>query len=227
MALGYGGSGALKTQLVQRVANIRGAGNLGQGGRDGIRDGRGGLVWSVNQSVVDPRATASNLGVPTEVVRAAEVIFEGLGPVAAQLWPERFLNAIVTGGNTVNTWAAFSQWLLGTQLATADPPDAPCATLAALFGRWITGGVSLPTQVEWDAARVLAQGDLAAVILRRKQAARTALALWLPASQTSSSPVTPRCVAVALGEAAQAAVSGAVAWANMSDQLVTVLQAAT
>jgi hypothetical protein len=220
----FGGDASLKLLLRARIAQHIQRGELEQGGSDGSTTGRGGAVWAIVGSV-NNGGLATLLGIPVEVCRLYEGIFEGLNRVTALGWPDRFLAAINVGADLTNVWPSWCQWLLGTALAQSDPLDAPCATMAALFGRWVTGGVQLPLQAEWDAALVLAQGDLNAALARRRFAASAAVVLSLPLA-ASASPLRPAAPRRALAAAAQAATIPSAFWISAANQLETIQQAA-
>lgn len=220
--LGFNRDANVKTNLLTQVLAHQSANRLAQGGRDGT-GGTGGLVWSI-VGVVDPTLCAQTLGLPVEIVRAAEATFEGLPPGQAVAWPAQFIGGIVVGGDYTTAWQALAQQIAGGLPTAADHSGAGAA-VADLYGRFVSGVGGIPLQTEWDALKALAAPDLGAQIQKRVFGAQVTTLLCVPNAATA---LLARAgdVARVVASAGQANGSPTAFFVGLSSQLTTLLQAA-
>lgn len=151
--LSFHGDPAIKEKYLARVAAHRAADSLVQG-----------LPWSGTKGCAigctleayDHSRYPIELGVPMELARLEDSIFEGLKPEEAQQWPERFLSAIEVGRDLSMVWPKFAVWMLRdleAKFSARAPKSAKaCGDVAALYDRWIADADDAGAAADADAA---------------------------------------------------------------------------
>jgi hypothetical protein len=159
-------------------------------------------------------AYEEHLGIPVQLARLEDCIFEGLPSEDAKLWPERFSSAISVGADLATVWPKFSLWIL-TDSGLLHPDEATRPSVdavAALYRRWVDG--DMPSQAEWESAAWSAES----AAWSAESAARSAeSAAWSAESAAWSAASAAR-------SAARSAESAA--WKSMADKLVELLEQA-
>ena len=148
----------LKAKYLARVRKHRKADRIIQG--TGWEYGRGCAVGCTLEAY-DHNRYPIELGIPVELAKLEDGIFEGLAKSDAMDWPEMFLGAIPVGADLALVWPRFAHWLLvddehGVIQYAGSHERARSAIqgVADLFARLIAG--DQPTTEEWGAARAAA-----------------------------------------------------------------------
>lgn len=98
-------------------------------------------------------ALAKAMGVPEELLRLADGIFEALPEAEFRHWPHRFAAAIEPGADLGSVWAHFLQWLLFdpawglAALSRRRGREAVFEEVEAYFD-WQAEGLSVPKKLE-------------------------------------------------------------------------------
>ena len=98
-------------------------------------------------------ALAQAMGVPEELLRLADGLFEALPEVAFQAWPARFAEAIQPGADLGGVWAQMLRWMLFdpvwglAALRRRRGPDSVFGDVATYFD-WRTEGLEVPKELE-------------------------------------------------------------------------------
>jgi hypothetical protein len=163
--LAYHNDPAIKAKYLKRVRAHQKADRLVQGtGAEGAGENFRGCAVGCTLEVYDHSRYPIELGIPQELARLEDRIFEGLPVDAAMKWPAQFLSVITPGADLTMVWPRFSLWLLETELGKY--PTSEPAT--ALYRRWIAG--NKPGVEEWrsaaDAAYAADAADAAAYAAR-------------------------------------------------------------
>jgi hypothetical protein len=115
------------------------------------------------------------LGVPVELARLEDQIFERLPKPDAMKWPAAILSAIPVGADLSLVWPRFALWTLhglpAKSLTRSDVKTAVDA-VAELYERWIAG--EKPKTEEWRKARSAAADAAAAAYAAADAAAYAA-----------------------------------------------------
>ncbi len=102
----------LKAKYVRRLEAHRKADELTQGvGWESNGTTKGCAVGCLFHAYDHSRGP-KEIGVPAEILRLEDAIFEGLPRNDAMLWPTRFLKAIKPGTDLSLVWPRFAVWLL-------------------------------------------------------------------------------------------------------------------
>ena len=114
-----------KPELLETLAWYREEDRLAQGGYY-WRNGRGCAVGCTLHEFATGQEERHDLyeelfGIPQELARLEDSIFEGLHPEVAQEWPERFIGSIPKGADLEFAADEFALWILGGE-------DSPMAT---------------------------------------------------------------------------------------------------
>jgi hypothetical protein len=145
--LAYHNDPAIKAKYLKRVRAHQKADRLVQGtGAEGAGENFRGCAVGCTLEVYDHSRYPIELGIPQELARLEDRIFEGLPVDAAMKWPAQFLSVITPGADLTMVWPRFSLWLLETELGKY--PTSEPAT--ALYRRWIAG--NKPGVEEWRSA---------------------------------------------------------------------------
>ena len=159
--LSFHGDQGIKSKYLARVAAHRAADELVQGTT--WSNGKGCAIGCTLETY-DHSLYPIELGVPMELARLEDRIFEALTPEEAQGWPERFLSAIDVGRDLALVWPRFAIWILRdleTKFAARAPKSSKaCGDVAALCDRWVSG--DKPSTEEWGKARSAADAADAA-----------------------------------------------------------------
>ncbi len=107
--LAFHGDPAVKAKYLSRVAAHRAADQLIQG--TGWNGRRGCAVGCTLESYNHSRYPIE-LGIPVELARLEDRLFELLPVADAMAWPERFLSAIEPGANLSKVWTQWAIWML-------------------------------------------------------------------------------------------------------------------
>lgn len=99
----------LKQSVLAEMAGHRAADNLvkGQYWEDGKGCAVGCLLKNGNHEEYEDK-----FGIPAQLARLEDSIFEGLPNDQAMLWPERFLSAFEVGKDYSKVWNHFAVWML-------------------------------------------------------------------------------------------------------------------
>jgi hypothetical protein len=177
----------------------------------------------------DHGAYETELGIPEELARLEDCIFEGQTNGHAKEWPGRFLGAIRPGANLSLVWPKFAVRLLtdkdfGVAALVKDNPivGGVIRDVAALYERTING--DRPTPEEFlkaaEAARVAgaAWAERAAEAAGDAWAERAAGAAWAERAAEAAGD--------AWAERAAGAEAKRLHWARCADWLVELLEGA-
>ena len=224
---------AVKAKYLARVREHRKADRLIQG--TGWENGRGCAVGCTLEAYEHDRYPIE-LGIPVELGKLEDEIFESLRRVEAMKWPEAFLEAIPVGADLSLVWPRFAHWLLvddehGVIQYAGSHKGARTAIqgVADLFARRIAGND--PTTEEWAAARAAAGAAARAASWGASWAAPLAAAgaawsaVWAaPLAAARAARVAARAAA---GDAAGVAgAAGADAFKSQSTRLLQLLREA-
>ena len=223
MTLAFHNDPKLKAKYLARVRDHRKADRLIQG--TGWEYGRGCAVGCTLEAY-DHNRYPIELGIPVELARLEDGIFEGLARSDAMDWPEAFLDAIPVGADLSLVWPRFAHWLLvddehGVIQYAGSHEGARTAIqgVADLFARRIAGND--PTTEEWAAARAAlgdaacaaewaALGDAACAAARAAEwAAEWAVARAARAARAAAGAAAGDVARAAAGDAARAARAAA------------------
>jgi hypothetical protein len=217
--LAYHGDPATKEKYIARVRAHRAAERLVQGRTwQGPRGSEKGCAIGCTLEAYDHHRYPIELGVPVELARLEDRIFEGLDVETAMAWPERFLSAIRPGADLSGVWPKFAIWLLEVMCAKSDAAKP----VASLYRRRLEG--SEPTRADWLAARDSARVVRDAAYTRRNK-------IWddYYAARRRAAASRPEAVAAAeaavVAEAAVAAAAVAVAVAEAEAEAEAVAEA--
>jgi len=100
-------------------------------------------------------ALAKKMGVPEELLRLADGLFEALPDGEFQKWPRRFANAIEPGADLHSVWAQVLQWLLfdpswGLAALGRRQGREPVFEAVEAYFDWQTEGLAVPQSLEKD-----------------------------------------------------------------------------
>ncbi len=107
--ISYHGKPAIKRKYLARVRAHRKADDFLQG--QGSYDGKGCAV-ACTMHKYDHALYETEIGVPIELARLEDSIFEGLSKADCKAWPVRFIAAIPVGKDLSLVWPKFAVWLL-------------------------------------------------------------------------------------------------------------------
>lgn len=149
--LAYHNNQAIKATYLARVRAHRKADELikGQYWKNGKGCAVGCTVHSSSHADYE-----IELGIPEQLARLEDAIFEGLPNGMAKRWPEKFLSAIKPGADLSLVRHRFAAWLLsaGSGLLKIVPENKSfIAAVAALHQR--AGRGEIVSDAEWSAAR--------------------------------------------------------------------------
>ena len=107
--LAYHGKPAIKAAILAQLAHHRAADEIVKGRywENGKGCAVGCTLHSSNHAEYETR-----FGIPQMLARLEDCIFEGLPNAIAQLWPERFMSAILPGTDLSRIGWQFQYWLL-------------------------------------------------------------------------------------------------------------------
>ena len=108
--LAYHNDNNLKQSVLAEMRDHKEADELVQG-YGYWEDGKGCAVGCLIKGN-DHQEYESKFGIPAQLARLEDSIFEGLPKELAQQWPERFLGAIKVGADLSRVWSEFAYWLL-------------------------------------------------------------------------------------------------------------------
>ena len=149
--LAFHGKPEIKQFYMDRVRKHREADELIQG--TGWHRGKGCAVGCTLEEY-DHNKYPVRLGVPVELARLQDSLFERLPKEDALAFPEQFLGAIPVGADLSMVWPRFALWALEDQehgvLSFQGQRDAIQA-IAALYREWIETGTCPPLQ-QWSEA---------------------------------------------------------------------------
>ncbi|HXC63997.1 MAG TPA: hypothetical protein VNZ67_06540, partial [bacterium] len=98
-------------------------------------------------------ALAQAMGVPEELLRLADGLFEALPEAAFKSWPARFAEAIPSGADLGGVWAQMLRWMLFdpawglAALGRRHGPDSVFGDVETYFD-WRTEGLEVPRALE-------------------------------------------------------------------------------
>jgi hypothetical protein len=98
---------------------------------------------------------AKAMGVPEELLRLADGLFEALPEGEFQKWPRRFAAAIPTGADLGSVWALLLQWLLfdpawGLAALGRRHGREPVFDAVETYFDWHAEGLAVPSAMEQD-----------------------------------------------------------------------------
>ena len=112
----YHGDAALKASVLAQMAEHRKQDQIAQGFYWRNGDGKPFRGCAVGCLTHDPEGGhhlyEANWGIPEVLAHLEDSLFESLPVDQAQLWPERFLDAIPVGADLTNVWPRFAVWLM-------------------------------------------------------------------------------------------------------------------
>ena len=112
----YHGDAALKASVLAQMAEHRKQDQIAQGFYWRNGDGKPFRGCAVGCLTHDPEGGhhlyEANWGIPEVLAHLEDSLFESLPVDQAQLWPERFLDAIPVGAHLTNVWPRFAVWLM-------------------------------------------------------------------------------------------------------------------
>lgn len=229
---------AIKTKYLERLRTHRELDHLTQGvGWENNGETRGCAVGCTLEAY-DHARYPIELGIPEDLARLQDAIFEGLPRADALAWPEQFLGTIREGADLSLVWPRFALWLL----AAADSPmragashefvrDA-VAGVAALYRQWVATGTR-PTASEAESAAESAEERAAGAAWlageRDASAAGSAAlaaasAAWVMTESAAESAASAVALAAESAEESAAAIAAWIAaWQSMRDRLLVEL----
>jgi hypothetical protein len=141
---------AVKAKYLKRVRAHAKADRLIQG--MGWENGRGCAIGCTLENY-DHSRYPIELGVPLELARLEDCIFERLPKADAMKWPAAFLSAIPVGADLSMVWPRFALWML-RGLPELTRPDVKAAVdgVVTLYEQWVDLGVK-PAAEKWRKAR--------------------------------------------------------------------------
>ena len=152
----------------------------------------------------------TELGIPRQVARLEDVIFEALENGASKAWPERFLNSIKPGADLRLVWPHFALRLLtdpehGMEKIAKDFPTTLSAIkkVSALFERVVDGGTVAADEWAAEAAAAAAAGRWAAAAEAAEAAAAEAAARAAAAAEASAAAAAAWSAARAAARSSQ------------------------
>ena len=170
---------------------------------------------------------ANRLGIPLELTRLQDAVFEGLAKEQALGWPTRFAEAMPVGRDLGMVWPKLALWLLSDEesgvirFARSDRSKDAILGVSKLYERWVAG--SKPPPVDWQEARSAAYAAYSA-------AAYAAAAAADAAADAAAAYADAAADAADYADAAAAAYAHADArrihWGKIADKLVELLRTA-
>jgi hypothetical protein len=161
--IAYHGDPAIKDKYLARVRRHRAEDQLVKG--QYWKDGKGCAVGCTIHGG-EHRRYETELGIPIQLARIEDGLFEALPNGEAQAWPEAFLDAIPVGANLYIPYWQFMRWLLidpeegVIRFAKREKTKQAIENVGALYGRLLDGGTV--SEEEWRNARAYAAADAAA-----------------------------------------------------------------
>jgi hypothetical protein len=220
--LAYLGKQSVKDTFLSRVRQHREADEIVQG-YGYWQDGKGcavGCTIHIDGDGNPHEQYETQLGIPSQIARLEDAIFEGLPTDLAKLWPERFLTAIKPGADISRVWHQFASWLLSdSQLLTITDENREAISAVVRLHAHAAAGEQ-PSEAAWSAASEAAWSAASAAA---SDAASEAA--W-SAARAAAYAAARDAASEAASEAAWSAASSA-AYVAMSDKLIELLQAAT
>ena len=160
--LAYNNDESLKQSILAEMAGHREADRLVQG-HGYWEDGKGCAVGCLIKSG-DHREYETRFGIPCALAFLEDRIFEGLPEAEAQIWPERFLNAIPTGADLSMVVSKLMYWLMtdpdGIRKHARPDELKAIEAIAELYKNRLHG--KEPSIENWLSARNAAAYDVAA-----------------------------------------------------------------
>jgi|GEM_PF-2877555 hypothetical protein len=107
-------------------------------------------------------ALALAMGVPEELLRLADGLFEALPEEAFRAWPARFAEAIPPGADLGGVWAQMLRWMLFdpawglAALGRRHGPDSVFGDVETYFD-WRTEGLEVPKELEEGLGKAIEQ----------------------------------------------------------------------
>ena len=176
--IAYHGSKELKAKCLDIMARHRKADTLVQN-HGYWSDGKGCAVGCMLHTL-SPGSESNHsmyndlIGVPEELARLEDCIFEGLPAEQAKKWPERFLKAINPGADLSMVWPKLAVKLLVDpdhgvvrHVDKGSSQEKPIVAVADLYKKWIDG--YKPEQKEFAAAEAAAWAARAAAMAAARQ----------------------------------------------------------
>jgi hypothetical protein len=136
--LSYHNDPAIKGKYIKRIQDHRKADNLirGKGWT-----GQKGCAVGCTLERYEHSGYETELGIPREVARLEDVIFEELPIDKAMKWPELFLQSVPIGKDLSMIWPKFTVWTLNSVLKYATPDGKKAINnVIGLFNKWISSG---------------------------------------------------------------------------------------
>ena len=213
---------AIKAKYLKRVRAHAKADRLIQG--TGWENGRGCAIGCTLE-VYDHARYPIELGIPVELARLEDVIFERLAKKDAMAWPAAVLKSIPVGADLSLVWPRFALWMLrGLPAKSLQRPDVKSAVdgVTALYERWIAG--AKPSVEEWHKARSAAAAYAAYAAYAASAAYAAAYAAYAAAyaAYADADAAAPDAAAYAAADAAARRSF----WRSAADQLLALLKAA-
>ena len=172
----------------------------------------------------------TEMGIPRQLARLEDGIFEGMPNGNSKEWPEAFLNAIPVGADLYPAYWRFMHWLLVDpvdgvlRFAKTDQQRNAIQSAGGLYLRQIDGGTV--TEKEWHAAADAAYAAYAAAYAADAAAAYAAAAAAAYAAAAAAADAAAAAAAAA-ADAAYAAAARITARVKQSEALLRFLAAAT
>jgi hypothetical protein len=217
--IAFHGDHATKAKYLRRIRNHAKADRLIQG--TGWSNGKGCAIGCTLEAY-DHTRYPIELGVPMELAKLEDQIFEGLAPSQAMKWPAAFLSAIPVGADLSLAWPRFAVWMLRIELAAYDTAGV-CGRVAKLYDRWIAG--QKPPMSEWHKARfaATAAAAAAAAVVYAVDAADAAAAATHAADAADIAAVDAADAVDAVANAAAANAPRRGFWRRSSRELLRLL----
>lgn len=212
--IAFHGDWDIKARYLARVKAHRAADELIQG--TGWEGGKGCAV-GCTLDAYNHRLYPLELGIPENLARLEDIIFEHLRNSEAMMWPTKFLTAIPVGADLSMTWPRFAVWLLHglSQKGCTPQTLASINKVVMLYVRKIGGDE--PSKAEWD--RSINKAFLESV------GGRNAAASAISAIHANSDPAwVSNCVYAGGWCATQAGTPNVTYWKSCTTELLRLLQ---
>ena len=237
-----------KRKILEKLARHRSADRLVQG-YGYWSHGKGCAVGCTIQSG-DHREYETRFGIPANLARLEDAIFEWLDIETARAWPERFMSAIEPGADLSLVCWKFVHWLLtdstinpGIDHDAARDVVKQCADAIAplaegrTFDAKIISDVGQKTYLAASEINAVLYGDAVSIRIKKEsaeavriknQALREAVKALDTAHHTACAAATEQRVnSVSIAHAAiTAARSGEEPWLKMADKLISLIHEA-